>query len=48
MRPKINYARGESVAFEIIESTLGQQSELEGIGVDYLVKQKSKGIKIGA
>lgn len=48
IRPKINYARGESIAFEIIESTLGQQSELIGMGIDFTAKEKSKGITIGA
>ena len=47
-RPKINYARGESIAFEVIDSTLGLQADWIGVGIDYIVKQKSKGITIGA
>jgi len=48
VRPKINYSRGESIAFEITEQVKGQQSNLQGIGVDYVSKHKSKGITIGA
>lgn len=48
VKPKIKYSRGESVAFEAIEATLGLKADWEGIGVDYTVKQKSKGTKIGA
>jgi len=48
VRPKIKYSRGESIAFEISESVKGQQSDFLGIGIDYLAKQRSKGITIGA
>lgn len=48
VRPKINYARGESIAFEIIESTLDQKSNFLGMGLDYIAKEKSKGVTIGA
>lgn len=48
VRPKINYARGESIAFEIIEATLGLKADFVGIGIDFIRKHKSKGIKIGA
>lgn len=48
IRPKINYSRGESIAFEIIESTLGLQADFIGMGIEYTSKQMSKGITIGA
>ncbi len=48
VRPKINYARGESIAFEIIDSTLGVRATLLGIGIDFIVKHRSKGKLIGA
>ena len=48
IRPKINYARGESIAFEIIEETLGLNADLIGIGIDFIAKFKSKGVTIGA
>lgn len=48
VRPKINYARGESVAFEIIEETLGLRANLSGIGIEYITKHASKGHKVGA
>jgi len=48
VKPKIKYSRGESIAFEIIEETLDLKADLVGIGVDFTVKQKSKGTKIGA
>lgn len=48
VRPKINYARGESIAFEIIEATLGLKADFIGIGIDYIEKYASKGVTIGA
>lgn len=48
VRPKIDYARGESIAFEIEESTLDLRSVFLGIGIDYTVKDKSKGVTVGA
>lgn len=47
-RPKINYARGESIAFEIIDSTKGLKADFMGISIDYIPKHKSKGKLIGA
>ena len=48
IRPKINYARGESIAFEILESTDGQKSDFLGMRIDYEPKEASKGVTIGA
>ena len=48
VRPKINYARGESIAFEVIDSTVGLDCNFLGIGIDYVAKHKSKGATIGA
>ena len=48
VRPKINYARGESIAFEIIDSTLDMRADFQGMGIDFTVKEKSKGSTIGA
>lgn len=47
VRPKINYAKGESIAFEIIDSTLDLRANLVGIGIDYISKGKSKGKLVG-
>ena len=38
VRPKINYARGESIAFEIRDSTLDLRADLMGIGMDFVKK----------
>ena len=48
VRPKINYARGESIAFEIVEETDGLKSDFESMRVEYLVKHASKGVTVGA
>ena len=48
VRPKINYARGESVAFEIVESTVGLKCDFLGIGIEYIAKFASKKATIGA
>lgn len=48
VRPKINYARGESIGFEIIEATLGLKADFMGIGMDFIAKQRSKGKTVGA
>jgi len=48
VRPKIAYARGESIAFEVIDSTLGLKANFQGMGIDYIVKHRSKGSTIGA
>ncbi len=46
-QPKINYARGESIAFEIEDSTLNLDIKLYGIGLDFVKKSKIKGKKVG-
>ena len=48
VRPKIDYARGESITFEIEDSTLNARKYLQGIGIDFLQKEKSKGALVGA
>lgn len=48
VRPKIKYARGESIAFEIIDATLGLKADFMGLGIDFIAKIKSKGKTIGA
>lgn len=47
VRPKINYSKGESIAFEIIDSTLDLRADLAGIGIDYIGKHRSKGKLVG-
>lgn len=47
VRPKISYSKGESIAFEIIDSTLDLRADLMGIGMDYISKGKSKGKIVG-
>ncbi len=47
-QPKINYARGESIAFEMEDSTLDLEIRLLGIGIDFIRKTKVKGKKVGA
>lgn len=42
VRPSINYAHGQSIAFEVIEATLGLKSSLVGIGIDFIVKERKK------
>lgn len=46
-RPKINYARGESISFEITMNEYEAQPRLIGIGIDFVQKSKSKGKKVG-
>ena len=48
VRPKINYSRGESIAFRIEDSTVDLRANLIGMGIDFITKQKSKGKTIGA
>lgn len=48
IRPKIKYSRGESIAFDITDSTLGLKADFLGIGIDYELKEKSKGKTVGA
>lgn len=47
VRPKISYAKGESIAFEITDSTLDLRADLQGIRMDYVAKGASKGKTIG-
>ena len=48
VRPNINYARGQSIAFDITEETLGQKSDFIGMGMDYITKYQKKGVAVGA
>ena len=48
VRPQINYAKGESIAFEINDSTLDLRADFMGIGIDFIEKHKSKGKLVGA
>ena len=47
IRPKINYSRGESIAFEISDSTADLTCDFLGIGIDFVSRGKSKGKTIG-
>lgn len=47
VRPKINYSKGESIAFEINDATLDLRVDLVGIGIDYIGKHRSKGKLVG-
>lgn len=47
VRPQIKYAKGESIAFEIIDTTLGLKADFMGISIDFIVKGKSKGKTVG-
>lgn len=46
--PKIKYSRGESIAFEVLEETLGLKANFMGMSIDFIVKERSKGKTIGA
>jgi len=48
VRPKINYAKGESIAFEVNDSTTDLECDFMGMGIDFVAKQKKKGKTIGA
>ncbi len=48
IRPRINYARGESIAFEIIEATAGLKCDLVGMRIEYIAKHSSKSNLVGA
>lgn len=48
VRPKINYARGESIAFDIVDSTTDLTTSIKGIGIDFIEKSKVKGKTVGA
>jgi len=45
-RPKINYARGTTIAFEIYDQTVGLDFSMKGIGLDIVPKGKKKGRKV--
>lgn len=47
-QPRINYARGESIAFEIEDATIYLDIKMLGIGIDFIRKAKVKGKKVGA
>ena len=47
VQPKINYAKGESIAFYIEDSTLDLRADLSGIRMDFVSKGKSKGKAVG-
>jgi hypothetical protein len=46
VKPKIDYAQGSSIAFEIDEAELNNHYSLLGIGMDITGKPKIKGKKI--
>lgn len=48
VRPKINYARGESVAFEMEDATLDLDVRISGLGMDFIKKAKVKKKTVGA
>ena len=48
IRPKINYAKGTSIAFEIYDATKDIKLDLIGIGIDFLPRALKKSRKIGA
>ena len=47
-RPKIDYARGTSIAFEIYDQTKDLALTVKGIGIDMIDKAKKKGKKVGS
>ena len=47
IRPQIAYSRGESIAFEINDSTANLKVVLQGIGIDFIAKGRKKGKIIG-
>lgn len=47
VRPVINYSRGNSIAFELTDSTKDLRCDLIGIGVDYITKARKKGKGVG-
>jgi len=48
VRPKINYARGESIAFRIEDTTVDLRADFRGIGIDFIKKHERKGKLVGA
>lgn len=48
IRPLINYAKGKSIAFVLIDTTADLTMELRSIGVEYIDKFGKKSKKIGA
>ena len=48
IRPRINYSRGESIAFEFEDSTLNLDVKLSGLGFDFTRKTKVKKKTVGA
>lgn len=47
IRPKINSARGSSIAFEIIDETKNLQAGFIGMGISFVKKGRKKGKAIG-
>ena len=48
VRPKINYAKGTSIAFEIYDKTKDLDFAMQGIGMDFVDKGKIKSKLVGA
>ena len=48
IRPKINYAKGTSIAFEIYDDTKNMTFNMIGIGLDFIPRAMKKSKKIGA
>ena len=47
VKPKINYAKGESIAFRLEDATLDLRADFVGMGIDFTDKGKSKGKIVG-
>lgn len=47
LRPQINYAKGESIRFELFDSSLNLEFTMLGMGVSYTDKGIKKGKKVG-
>ena len=47
-QPLADYARGETIAFEIVDSQLNMEIHLKSIGVEYIPKKAKKAVTIGA
>ena len=48
IKPRIKYAKGETIAFEVVDSTKDMELELLGIGYDVILKGRKKNKKVGA
>jgi len=47
IQPKINYALGQSIAFEIYDNTLNMDFSMSGIGIDFIYKESKKDRRVG-